>query len=655
MPKFPVPVASLFLAGVLALPGVRSAAADLDDAPGGSLAPDITAVPADEAAERARLRALPASHIPLKGASLASTIHLLAAAAQMPYLAPPDAEFSERITSDVTMNPFTLLQILGDNYSFGMEYRRGIWRFYRIDLNELVSKTYTLRFNNLQDVSITGSSINSQLAAASGGNNSGTAGSGAGTGGSGGMSGAGGGSKATLDAKASRILDDIKKIVQIPTVGVGTPTLDGSPTTPDAGSGRKPLDAPKIEPIWNPDTSQLFVVATRQQHSLIAAYLRAVDQRQKLVRISVKFVETSRNPQNTFGIDWSQTLFGSGGPVTLGGVAAAAAGSTATTTAGGAPGPLTTTINLAHPGHIQLPVALLSAPAFQWTLQAIASDQNSAVVQDPVIFTSNNREVTFKATTQEPIQQGSTTFGSATAATSSSIAYIEVGTQLTVLPSVMPGSGPRKEIVLLSLSIEVSSIIGQQLIGGNPYPVTSSRSYSYSVPIPSGETLAIAGLEQRTHDTSDNKLPLLGDIPVVGYLFKSKNDQVLHTTLLAFITPEVIADEGDAVAVHLPALRHRNFEGSATETLTQVDQSLQGLPEDIATLQGCATPDSKEAVLNRLDRIGVELALMEVRLGELRLTGDRLTAPLSLLVAQDREQLDGARAKVAQIGLQPAN
>jgi type II secretory pathway component GspD/PulD (secretin) len=362
-------------------------------------------------------------------------------------------------------------------------------------------------------------------------------------------------------------------------------------------------------------------------------------------------VETARDPQSTLGIDWSQTLLGSGGPVTLGGVAAAGAATTGT----GAT-PLSATINLNHPNKVQLPLALLSAPAFQWTMQAIASDQRSSVVQDPVIFTSNNREVTFKATTQQPIQQGSTTFGTATAATTSQIAYIEVGTQLTVLPSVMPGSGPHQEIVLLSLSIDVSTIIGQQVIGGNPYPITSSRSYSYSVPIPTGKTLAIAGLEQRTRQTTDNKVPLLGDIPLVGYAFKSRNDQVLHTTLLAFITPEVVTDDGGAAELaRLPVPRHREFEGSATETLAQVDQSLAGLPDDIAALQGCANRDTKEAVLNRLDRIAVELALMDVRLGELRLTGDRPTGSEAVQVAADREELDAAKARVAQIALQAAN
>jgi type II secretory pathway component GspD/PulD (secretin) len=439
-------------------------------------------------------------------------------------------------------------------------------------------------------------------------------------------------------------------------VGLSTPTLDGSPAMPDADASEKGRDAPTIEPIWNPDTSQLFVVATRQQHSLIAAYLKTVDQPQKLVRIAVKFVETSRDPQTTFGIDWSQTFLGSGGPISLSGPAAATTtgttGTNGTTTTSATANPLSTTVDLNHISKTMLPSALLSAPAFQLSLQAIASDQRSSVVQDPVIFTSNNREVTFKATTQQPIQEGSTTFGTATAATTSQIAYIEVGTELTVLPSVMPGTGRHKEVVLLSLSINVSTIIGQQIIGGNPYPVTSTRSYSYSVPIPSGETLAIAGLEQRTRETSDSKIPWLGDIPVLGYAFKSRNDQVQHTTLLAFITPEVVADDRLSETTdtnRLPELRHRVFQGSATETLAQIDQSLKGLPEDLAALQACANRDTRDAVLNRLDRIGVELALIDVRLGELKLSDDRITSHESSIVDDDRDKLSAVKAVVSKV------
>jgi type II secretory pathway component GspD/PulD (secretin) len=630
-----------------------------------------------ETEELARLHAMPANHIPLKGATLASAIRLLAQNARMSYMAPADAEFAERITSDVMMNPFDLLQVLGDNYGFGMEYRRGVWRFYRINFNEVVSKAYTIRFNNLQQVTIQSSSINGQLAAAGGSSN------GMGGGLSASSSSAAQAGRGTFSSKPDKIIEDIKKILSLPTVGVATPSLDGSPGIPGVGGDQKPQEAPKVEPIWNPETSQIFVVATRQQHSLISAYLKAVDRPQKLVRIAVKFVETSRNPQQSLGVDWSQTFLGSGGPITLAGSNLQKSNSTTTTVstvpaqvlgngttittsttsgvtngstgAGGTSGSgttgigstanaLATAVGLGH----YFPTTLLSAPAFQWTVQAIASDKYSSIVQDPVIYTTNNREVSFKSTTQQPVQQGTTTIGSATAATTTSIAYIDVGTEVTVLPCILPGSGPNRELVQLNLAINVSSIVGTQVINGNPYPITSSRTYSYSVSVPAGQTLAIAGLEDRERQTTSSKVPIFGDIPLIGYAFKNKVDSTVRTTLIAFITPELVQTEGADVAAPLPGYRHRVFQGSPTESMKDVDLSLEGLPYDISALEKCATGSNKDAVLNRLAQIDVELSLMDVRLGELRLA-DSLTGHEATLVARDRDQLDSARTTVSAL------
>lgn len=611
------------------------------------------------AAEQARLAALPPVRVPLRGATLASAIRLLASDAKLSYLSPADAEFGDRIGSDATVNPYHLLQILAKDYNFEMDYDDGLWRFTRVNPNELITKAYPLHFNNLTPVSISSHNLSSQLAAASGGMGgmgSGGLGGGGGSGGTpGGLGSHGmdsGGASGSFDARPSRILEDVKKILAIPA---------------DGGPDRKDKVAPaKVDPIWDTDTSTLFVVATKRQHELISQYLKTVDRPQRLIRIAVKFVETQRNPSQNLGVDWSQTVLGNGGPITLSGVpdlttavtgATTGTGVTTTSTSSSTSSSTTTSTSSATNLPIQrqvaiggkIPVSLLSAPAMAWTVQAIASDRRSSVVQDPVIFTANNHPVEFKATTEEPIQQGSTTFGSATAATATSITYLEVGTQLTVLPNLLPGDGAGREIVQCNFSINVSSIIGTQLIGGNPYPVTSDRSYSYSVPIPTGKTLVIAGLEERSRLMSDSKVPLFGDIPLIGYAFKNRSDQVTHTTLLAFITPEVVDDPGAVAPVELPALHHRVFQGSPTESISEIKTSLDGLPSDIAALESCAKPANKQAVLNALDHIAIELSLMDVRLGELRLTNDKLVAPQTKRMDQDKELLASAKELVTQV------
>jgi len=220
---------------------------------------------------------------------------------------------------------------------------------------------------------------------------------------------------------------------------------------------------------------------------------------------------------------------------------------------------------------------------------------------------------------------------------------------VTILPCILPGSGTDRELIQLNLSINVSSITGSQVINGNPYPITSSRTYSYSVSIPNGETLAIAGLEERSRQTNDSKVPIFGDIPLLGYAFKNTNDSVVHTTLLAFITPELIrtggGEENDDPA--LPVSHRRVFQGTKGETLADVDASLDGMDGEIAALAARATRANQAAVANRLDLLGVELALIDVRLGELSLGQHRVVAPEAARVERARQGLERAQETLA--------
>ncbi len=99
------------------------------------------------------------------------------------------------------------------------------------------------------------------------------------------------------------------------------------------------------------------------------------------------------------------------------------------------------------------------------------------MVQDPVGVTSNNREVTFKDTTQQPVQQSSTNIGQATTTSTAQIVYLEVGPIVSILPTVLPGSRPGHELIQLNISIVTSRITSQSIIAGNTYPVLSSKTY----------------------------------------------------------------------------------------------------------------------------------------------------------------------------------
>jgi type II secretory pathway component GspD/PulD (secretin) len=583
--------------------------------------------------ELARLKALPLVSVPLKQAKLYTAIVALAEAANMRYIAPDEGDFSDRIALNIpSMNPKSMLDVLGETYGFTMEYdENSIWHFYRVDLNEMISKTYSLRYNNLSKVVINAPDVNSQLGASSSTFGSGTSSS---------QNSGGANSNASpFKVDPDRVVTDIKQIL-----GINGEQNIGDDNSRNARTpGHRSGVVPTPQVIWDADNNEILVVATRQQHKLVADYLKMVDQPMKLVRLAVKFIETSRNPQNSFGIDWSGTPIGpNGGPISLAGP-----GSSGTTL-----NPLqSNTFSLSHFSSVQLPQAILTSQAFGLTLHAFATDAYSSLVQDPVLVTNNNREVEFKDTTQQPVQNSTTSNLSSTSPTStSSVTYLEVGPIVSILPVILPGSRPGHELVQLNISIVTSQITGQPvIIAGNPYPVLSSKTYQYTVTLEAGNTLAIAGLDSRTRSTSDNKVPIFGSIPIIGHAFDSKNDQTLTTTLIAFITPTIEDPvSGDKIAVDSSVVvsSRRVFEGSPHETINELRKSLTGLDTDIRTLQSAANPANRETVINRLSRIDVELSLMEVRIDEWRSTKPNEFASELNTIAEDRKLLEAAKSSV---------
>jgi hypothetical protein len=575
--------------------------------------------------ELARLKALPVSSLPLKQARLYTAVVALAEEADMRYIAPAEGDFDQRISLNITgMNPKDMLDVLSQTYGFTEEYdHHGIWHFYRADQNEMVPKTYSLRFNNLSKVVITAPSINANLTTSTNGSYANP-------------SAAASSNGSPFKVDADRVVSDIKQILGIPETAI---IDDGRGGKQDATYKSAAAPAPQV--IWNPDDNELLVLATRQQHAMISHYLKMVDRPQRLVRLAVKFVETAHDPRTDFGIDWSGTSIGpNGGPISLSGAAG--------------PGtPLATApFNLAHPSSVQLPQAILSSQALQLTLHAFATDSSSAVVQDPVLVTSNNREVTFKDTTQQPVQQSSTNIGQATTTSTSQVVYLEVGPIVSILPTILPGSRPGHELIQLNMSIVTSRITSESIIAGNTYPVLSSKTYEYSVAIENGFTLAIAGLDERTHTATSDKVPIFGSIPIIGHAFNSTSNETVTTKLVAFITPTIEnpgPDSSLAAAHPIPVSNRRIFDGSPNETLDDLQKSLGNMHADIQALQGAADASNRGLVMNRLERIGVEIGLMEVRIDEWRAAQPTACEAELKTLTDDRKLLDSTKSTVEKI------
>ena len=184
-------------------------------------------------------------------------------------------------------------------------------------------------------------------------------------------------------------------------------------------------------------------------------------------------------------------------------------------------------------------------------LQALANSLDTNVLSAPRVTTVNNREAEIKVIQSlpwaEPDVQVSGESGSVTV--SWKINFAEVGIILKTTP-IINNDGNITMILNPEISDKISdySLTVTQGSTSVPYtiPVIDKRSASTKVVVKNGQTLIIGGLIKEKSTKGETKVPLLGDMPFFGYLFKSKKDTVDKTELLIFISPSIIAPENFA-------------------------------------------------------------------------------------------------------------
>ncbi len=175
-------------------------------------------------------------------------------------------------------------------------------------------------------------------------------------------------------------------------------------------------------------------------------------------------------------------------------------------------------------------------------LTAVESDTNSRVLSKPFNMTLDNGTSELVVGQQIPITTGET-LGNNNSNPFRTVQREEVGIKLTVTPRISAD-----DTVRLDIYQEVSSISGA--IGTNSTDlITNLRTIETSVLADSGEIIVIGGLIEHTDTIVNSKVPIIGDVPVVGNLFKSEGRDVGRTNLMVFIKPTIVRTREDARAV----------------------------------------------------------------------------------------------------------
>lgn len=474
---------------------------------------------AEEVAERARLESLPPASIPVQDASLASAISLVATAAGMNFIAPAPEEFPESVTLSTRISPWGLLQLLSQRYRFTLRFHSGVWVFDREGEHSLVSRTYQLRNTNLDSYKSSQNSFNLLGSRQSGGTEE--------------IQSAGG---LVFTPQTQKIIDDLRELVgQSASKGgaVGNAQAGLSPeeqstrrvSLPSAGGGLGRGTGVEGRVLYLPDSNALYITATRVQHSHVEEYLRVVDRPVRQIRIEAKFFETTHDPKLVLGMDPS----GYQPNISMSN--------------------LVTRIDLNRVGATRLPEkVLLGAEAMSFQIRALSTDDRTKLVNNPSVVVANNREAYFSVGDEEPfvssnnISNGAADGGFGT--TQAHVAIRRIGTTINIVPTYFegaPGDAPR---IRLSVRIEVGVLKGFRRLNNTDVPVVSSQKYEYTVFLRAGETLAFGGLSGSTETESVRKVPLAGDIPLLGHVFKSRTKQNTQRNLVAYLSATLAEEAG---------------------------------------------------------------------------------------------------------------
>ena len=299
--------------------------------------------------------------------------------------------------------------------------------------------------------------------------------------------------------------------------------------------------------ITDPRTSQLVVVATDPEQASLDVLIERLDTPTKQVLIETRLVEISSSPSSKKGIDWSGTLGGQ--HVTFGNNLS----KTQNSAAPGAPitqilGSNSIPINAQELSGLGVvgntasglgTMGFLNADGLSAVISLLNASSDAQVVSTPRIVTLDNQVANISVTRGYPVFNVSA--GTANTAGGSSVTYSNVGTVLEVTPRISAG-----DKIWLKVRPEVSSFFGtvSKTVGGQVFQADlfDSRHFETQVLIPNAHTLVLGGLVKDAPNSTKNKVPLLGDIPLLGYAFRSESKSMDKQNLLIFITPTIVQD-----------------------------------------------------------------------------------------------------------------
>ncbi len=341
----------------------------------------------------------------------------------------------------------------------------------------------------------------------------------------------------------------------------------------------------------DPATNSLIIIATPQDYQIIKGVIEQLDIRRRQVYVQAVIAELSLSGTKTLGVDLNAipNLYGSG--VNAGVVSNMGAGSQIVPTTTSPLGPFSQS-GLSM-GVVNGTITLngVTYPNIISFINALETNSQANVLSTPNILATDNEPAEIMVGENVPIPTGQA-IGQISGYTQTFVQRQDVGLKLKITPQINAG-----DYVRMKLDFQLTAIIpSPQGLNANDVGITTSkRSAETVVTVKNRSTIVIGGLIQNNSSVSESKIPFLGDLPLIGWLFRYSNKTKDKTDLMIFLTPYIVKSQTDIAQINeMKEEQARKFEKQTfgyqiknspfTATFHEMDKAVQEQTQQPAPL-----------------------------------------------------------------------
>ena len=275
-------------------------------------------------------------------------------------------------------------------------------------------------------------------------------------------------------------------------------------------------------------TNKIVVTDLERKMGEITAMVTAFDEKLQQVLIEAKILEITLDDHYQLGVDWDSVFKKLQKEIAVKSIFQLAAA------------------NAWAPGAQLIVGALNSGSDYAVMIQILKTIGDTNLLSSPRITALNNQEAKILVGTSSPYATNTVTQGTSTTTTGANLSFLDIGVKLYVTPTIN-----KDKFITMKIKPEVSSQSGSysyytgSTSQATTVPIVSTTQAETSVTVKDGMTIVIGGLIRDERTSTVQKIPILGDIPILGEAFKKTDKQVKKKELVIFLTPHIVTGDTD--------------------------------------------------------------------------------------------------------------